>query len=77
MIIRLVKPFPEDPNDPEILFDLSNGELHTECIGVIKGHRVYSAEALLCELEGYSVGDLVNLKVTPYSTDDIEEIGGR
>ena len=55
----------------ECLYDLSDGSLSTDPIGVLKdGRKVYSAEALLCDLGEYEPGQTVTLIMTGFDWED-------
>lgn len=60
----------------ERLYDLSDGSLSMDPIGVIEGRReVFSAEMLLCDLSEYGTGMEVRIVITGYDENDIEHPG--
>ena len=57
----------------ERLYDLCDGSLSTEPVGMIQGDRpLYSAEALLCDIGEYDIGNEIRIIVTGFTDDDIE-----
>ena len=70
MIVRI----PHLPSTgKERLYDLSDGSLSMDPVGVIQGCReVFSAEMLLCDLGEYDTGMEVKIVITGYDEKDME-----
>ena len=68
MIVRIERlPY----SGEECLYDLSDGSLSMDPVGVLKdGRKVYSAEALLCDLECFEPGESIKIIVTGFDFKD-------
>lgn len=66
MIVRLT--------DHGHLYDLSDGSLSDEPIGVIEGtgEEIYSAEQLLNDLGDYDVGWRITIIITGFTDEDVK-----
>ena len=59
----------------ERLYDLCDGSLETDDpVGQIEDRDVYSAEALLCDLERYDAGETAHIIITGFDSDAVDHM---